>query len=170
MNGASLKEAILGASGKGLDSFANGFMIGAALCGVGSVVSGLIKPPASEAGDVFNVGSQRQKAVADAWKKEQQAVREGVSRYEWTAAEMTELMDVGKISGYKGHHILSVNQLKGTANEWLIGSADDIVFLNQAEHFSVHMGNWSNATNMDLLVELRPGFAETVTELLKMAA
>ena len=145
-------------------------MIGAALCGVGSVVSGLIKPPASEAGDVFNVGSQRQKAVADAWKKEQQAVREGVSRYEWTAAEMTELMDVGKISGYKGHHILSVNQLKGTANEWLIGSADDIVFLNQAEHFSVHMGNWSNATNMDLLVELRPGFAETVTELLKMAA
>jgi hypothetical protein len=45
IQGQTIEEAIKGASYKGLDAFANGFMIGAAIGSVG-VVSGLIKPSA----------------------------------------------------------------------------------------------------------------------------
>ena len=70
----------------------------------------------------------------------------------------------------QGHHIITVKQLENTINEKLIGSADDIVFLTSEDHLAVHMGNFSNPTNMDVLVKLRPGFAETIQKMEKMVA
>lgn len=57
-----------------------------------------------------SLDTQRQAAVRDAWKQEQARVASGKpGTVNWTAAEKTELLQTGKVSGYQGHHINSVN-------------------------------------------------------------
>lgn len=106
------------------------------------------------------IKSARSKAVRDAWKKEVEAVKNGTSKYKWTAAQKEELLITGKVEGYDGHHIRTVKELIGTAQEKLIGSADDIVFLNEKDHLYVHGGNNSNPTDLNRLVELVPWIVE----------
>lgn len=106
------------------------------------------------------ITKDRAKAVRDAWKKEVEAVKNNTSKYNWTAAQKKELLETGKVAGYDGHHIRTVKELIGTAKEKLIGSADDIVFLNEKNHVYVHGGNMQNPTDIDRLVELVPWITE----------
>ena len=109
--------------------------------------------------------SERSKAVRDAWKREAEAVKNGVSKYNWTSAEKTQLLKFGKIRGYEGHHIKTVKELAGTAKEYLISSADDIVFLTKQNHAYVHPGGFKNPTDINRLVELLPWVVERLPAL-----
>lgn len=101
----------------------------------------------------------------DAWKREAEAVKNGVSKYNWTSAEKTQLLKFGKIRGYEGHHIKTVKELAGTAKEYLISSADDIVFLTKQNHAYVHPGGFKNPTDINRLVELLPWVVERLPAL-----
>ncbi len=104
--------------------------------------------------------SERQKAVKEAWEREVEAVKKGISKYNWTSAEKRQLLTLHKIKGYEGHHILTVKELAGTAKEHLISSADDIVFLSKNAHKYVHAHGTQNPTDMARLVELLPWVVE----------
>ena len=85
---------------------------------------------------------QRQKAVNEAWKLEQDLVgRTGQGTRPWTNAEKAELLETGRVSGYQGHHINSVS-----SNPQLAGNPNNIQFVRPGEHLGLHGGNWSNPT------------------------
>lgn len=64
----------------------------------------------------------------------------GITRT-WTLAQKQELLMNGKVSGFVGHHIKSVNGHKALA-----GAASNIQFLTKAEHLAAHAGNWRTIT------------------------
>jgi RHS repeat-associated protein len=89
----------------------------------------------------------RRKAVAEAWKQEADLVRRtGQGTRQWTEAEKQELLQTGKVKGYEGHHINSVNGSPDQA-----GNPDNIEFVTRDEHFDKHDGNWQNQTSGDLV-------------------
>jgi len=84
----------------------------------------------------------RQKAVADAWKLEREAVKRGRrGTRNWSDAEKAELSATGKVKGHHGHHINSVNDLPEMA-----GNPSNIEFVTPEEHLQRHGGNWRNPT------------------------
>ena len=95
-----------------------------------------------------NPNSARQAAVRDAWKQEQQLVKEtGQGTRPWTKAEKKELLETGKVKGYEGHHINNVNN-----NPDLARNPDNIKFVKgRAEHLEEHSGNFRNPTSGDLI-------------------
>ena len=90
----------------------------------------------------------RRRAVAQAWKQEQALVREtGQGTRQWTDKEIQELLENGRVKGYQGHHINSVN---GSPD--LAGSPDNIKFVRGgSEHLAEHGGNYRNATTGEVL-------------------
>lgn len=115
-----------------------------------------------------NITRMRNQGVKNAWKEEVKAVKNGTSRYNWTPNQIQELLTNGKVSGFDGHHIIPVSQLKGTAAEYLISSADDIALIQHETHVLVHAGG-NAAGNMDVLVECVPWVCEQLTYLLALA-
>jgi len=107
-----------------------------------------------------DIANMRSKAVRDAWARETEAVKQGVSKYNWSPSEVQQLLKFGKVRGYQGHHILTVKELAGTAKEALIASADDIVFLTRPGHLYAHGGSTLNPTNLSNLVEMLPWVVE----------
>ncbi len=90
---------------------------------------------------------ERVKAVRIAWKQEQALVqRSGRGTRDWTAAERAELLKAGKVNGYQGHHISSVN-----GNPKMAGNPDNVEFLKSEEHLDAHGGNWRNPTTGALM-------------------
>ncbi|MBQ4617916.1 MAG: hypothetical protein IJB27_06035 [Clostridia bacterium] len=90
------------------------------------------------------VSSARRAAVRKAWKMEYNDVLSGgsgISR-QWTDLEKAELLSRGKVSGYNGHHMYSVNKYPKLA-----GDPTNIQFLTRAEHLLAHEGNWKNVTS-----------------------
>lgn len=87
--------------------------------------------------------SARQTAVRNAWKNEQELVREGKGTRDWTIEEQKELLESGSVDGYEGHHMKSVSLYPKYA-----GDADNIQFLSTDEHLNgAHQGSYHNATN-----------------------
>ncbi len=109
----------------------------------------------------------RNKGVRNAWKEEVKAVKNGTSRYNWTPEQIKELLTTGKVAGYDGHHIIPVSQLKNTAKEFLISSADDIALIPHETHVLVHAGN-NAAGNMEVLVKCVPWVEKQLVVLLAM--
>uniref|UniRef100_A0A673YB77 Teneurin-3 n=1 Tax=Salmo trutta TaxID=8032 RepID=A0A673YB77_SALTR len=71
----------------------------------------------------------RQKALASAWSREQQRVREGEEGVRlWTEGEKRQLLSGGKVLGYDGYYVLSIEQYPELAD-----SANNIQFLRQSE-------------------------------------
>lgn len=71
----------------------------------------------------------RQRALANAWSREQQRVREGEEGARlWTEGEKRQLLSNGKVQGYDGYYVLSVEQYPELAD-----SANNIQFLRQSE-------------------------------------
>ncbi|KAL0974317.1 hypothetical protein UPYG_G00218740 [Umbra pygmaea] len=71
----------------------------------------------------------RQRALVSAWAKEQQRVRDGEEGIRlWTEGEKRQILSSGKVLGYDGYYILSIEQYPELAD-----SANNIQFLRQSE-------------------------------------
>ncbi|MFT7815220.1 teneurin-3-like [Arapaima gigas] len=71
----------------------------------------------------------RQRALAAAWAREQQRVRDGEEGTRlWTEGEKRQLLSSGKVLGYDGYYVLSIEQYPELAD-----SANNIQFLKQSE-------------------------------------
>ncbi|XP_019901680.3 teneurin-3 isoform X3 [Esox lucius] len=71
----------------------------------------------------------RQRALVSAWAKEQQRVRDGEEGVRlWTEGEKRQLLSGGKVQGYDGYYVLSVEQYPELAD-----NANNIQFLRQSE-------------------------------------
>jgi hypothetical protein len=76
----------------------------------------------------------RDAAVAAAWKQEADLVRRtGQGTRNWTAKQMQQLLDTGKVRGYVGHHINSVND-----SPLFAGLPENIQFLTFRQHYRIH--------------------------------
>lgn len=89
-----------------------------------------------------NIGYERRKAVANAWKKEKSLVSGGLGTRDWSQKEQKEILSKGRATGYEGHHMKSVDGHNSRA-----GDANNIQFLNRKEHFAAHSGDFHNNTN-----------------------
>ncbi|KAM9329353.1 teneurin-3 isoform 9-T9 [Gastrophryne carolinensis] len=71
----------------------------------------------------------RQRALSHAWAREQQRVRDGEEGARlWTEGEKRQLLSAGKVQGYDGYYVLSVEQYPELAD-----SSYNIQFLRQSE-------------------------------------
>ncbi|TKS69408.1 Teneurin-3 [Collichthys lucidus] len=71
----------------------------------------------------------RQRALLSAWAREQQRVRDGEEGVRlWTEGEKRQLLSSGKVLGYDGYYVLSIEQYPELAD-----SANNIQFLRQSE-------------------------------------
>lgn len=98
-----------------------------------------------DAGKVVENVSQsvRSSAVKKAWKNEAELVATtGKGTRNWTDLEIEELLTTGKVKGYDGHHMKSVNGYPELAGDPL-----NIQFLTRKEHLAAHNGNWRNITH-----------------------
>lgn len=97
--------------------------------------------------DKAGLERERRNGVARAWADERRLVMaEGEGTRRWTSAQIEELISTGRISGFIGHHINSVN-----ANPEIAGLGDNVKFVTLDEHRANHQGNWRNATSGPLL-------------------
>lgn len=89
------------------------------------------------------IQADRQAAVRDAWKLEAERARNGQpTKTPFTANELRELRDTGKVSGYEGHHTESVS-----GNPQAARDASKIKFVKgRAAHLAEHGGNFRNRT------------------------
>ena len=118
--------------------------------------------------DCTTLQGQRNKGVNDAWKELRESVNRGESNpYGFTKSSFNKY---GRVSGYEGAHIKDVQALKGTINEHLISSSDNIVIMTHAQHKQVHMGFYKNATNSDIIIQLCPWARDKVLSILSLVA
>ena len=81
----------------------------------------------------LKLNRDRQKAVRDAWNRERELVGKGKVTVDWSAEQQKELMETGRVKGYEGQHMKSVNEYPEYA-----GSAENIQFLTHKEHIEAH--------------------------------
>lgn len=95
-------------------------------------------------GSALNLAGQRARAVRLAWAEERALVEAtGAGTRAWTDAEKAELLETGRVKGYEGHHINSVN-----GNPELAGDPNNIEFVRgRSEHLDRHNGNFRNPTS-----------------------
>ena len=108
------------------------------------VFSVLVSPDGGEdavAGTTLE--TDRKYAVKKAWEQKAERARNGQqTRTPFTADELRELRDTGKVSGYEGHHTESVS-----GSPQLARDASKIKFVKgRSAHLSEHGGNWRNRT------------------------
>ncbi|XP_043927251.1 teneurin-4 isoform X3 [Protopterus annectens] len=71
----------------------------------------------------------RQRAIAQAWLREQQRLREGEEgSRSWTEGEKQQLLSTGRVQGYDGYFVISVEQYPELSD-----SANNIHFMRQSE-------------------------------------
>ncbi|XP_041440534.1 teneurin-4 isoform X7 [Xenopus laevis] len=71
----------------------------------------------------------RQRAVTQAWLKEQQRLRDGEEGTRvWTEGEKQQLLNTGRVQGYDGYFVISVEQYPELSD-----SANNIHFMRQSE-------------------------------------
>lgn len=71
----------------------------------------------------------RQRAVVQAWTKEQRRLQEGEEGIRaWTEGEKQQLLGTGRVQGYDGYFVLSVEQYLELSD-----SANNIHFMRQSE-------------------------------------
>ena len=91
---------------------------------------------------MYDIGYERRKAVANAWKNEKGLVIGGKGTRDWSQKEQREIISKGRATGYEGHHMKSVDGHNSKA-----GDANNIQFLNRKEHLAAHGGDFHNNTN-----------------------
>lgn len=81
----------------------------------------------------LQLNRDRQKAVRDAWCRERELVCQGKGTIDWTFEQQRELIETGRVKGYEGQHMKSVNEYPEYA-----ASVDNIQFLTHDEHLEAH--------------------------------
>lgn len=89
------------------------------------------------------------KAIAAAWEKEQELVRQGKGTRDWTPEQQNDILDPERGKAYDadgrafdGQHMKSVAKYPEYQ-----GNSDNIQFLTKQEHLEAHKGNWNNPSN-----------------------
>ena len=90
---------------------------------------------------------ERNKAVREAWIKEQKLVQEGKGTRAWTPEQQKDILEKGKAyddsgKAFEGQHMKSAEQYPEYQ-----GDPGNIQFLTRAEHLEAHNGSWQNPTN-----------------------
>ena len=91
--------------------------------------------------------SEADKAIRQAWKNEQDLVREGKCTRDWTPDQQRDILENGKAydengKAFEGHHMKSAE-----AYPEYQGDPENIQFLTRDEHKDAHQGNFQNPTN-----------------------
>jgi RHS repeat-associated protein len=105
-------------------------------------------PGGHQSNEQPSIDTLRKQAVKEAWKQEQALVANGQEgTVKWTDAQKAELLETGKVSGFEGHHINSVN-----GNPELAGNPNNVEFVKgRAGNLAKHAGDFRNATKGALL-------------------
>lgn len=87
------------------------------------------------------------RAIAEAWQREQELVKTGRGTRDWTPAQQQSILEFGKAydengKAFEGHHMKSVERFPNDQ-----GNAGNIQFLSRSEHISAHNGSFLNSTN-----------------------
>ncbi len=87
------------------------------------------------------------KAIALAWHKEQELIKEGKGTRDWTPEQQQDIIDKGKAydengKAFHGQHMKSVECFPAYQ-----GEPGNIQFLTKDEHLAAHEGSWLNPTN-----------------------
>lgn len=89
------------------------------------------------------------KAIAAAWEKEQELVRQGKGTRDWTPEQQNDILDPERGKAYDadgrafdGQHMKSVSKYPEYQ-----GNPDNIQFLTRQEHLEAHKGSWQNPSN-----------------------
>ncbi|MDD4212889.1 MAG: hypothetical protein PHY42_05800 [Bacilli bacterium] len=91
--------------------------------------------------------AEANKAINDAWLREQQLVSEGKGTRDWTHKQQKDILERGKAYDddgkvLEGHHMKNV-----ATNPEYQGNPDNIQFLTRSEHYDAHGGNYQTSTN-----------------------
>lgn len=91
--------------------------------------------------------AQSNRAIALAWYKEQELVKQGKGTRDWTLEQQKDIIERGKAydddgKAFEGQHMKSVESYPEYQ-----GNPDNIQFLTRDEHFAAHGGSWQNPTN-----------------------
>lgn len=92
---------------------------------------------------------ERNKAIRQAWEKEQQLVREGKGTRDWTKEQQQDILDPDKGKAYddQGHAFEGQHMKSAAEYPEHQGNPDNIQFLTREEHLEAHKGSWQNPTN-----------------------
>lgn len=92
---------------------------------------------------------ERNKAIRQAWEKEQQLVRAGKGTRDWTNEQQQDILDPDKGKAYNDQGRAFEGQHMKSAAEYpeYQGDPDNIQFLTREEHLEAHKGSWQNPTN-----------------------
>jgi hypothetical protein len=90
---------------------------------------------------------ERNRAVREAWSKEQELVQERKGTREWTREQQKDILEKGRAyddngKAFEGQHMKSAEKYPEYQ-----GEPGNIQFLTRAEHLEAHDGNWQNPTN-----------------------
>ncbi|MCW3122349.1 MAG: repeat protein, partial [Flavipsychrobacter sp.] len=106
-----------------------------------------VKDPETIGFSTNNIKADRQRAVSQAWKQERNMVKNtGRGTVDWTESQQHELITTGKVKGYEGHHINSVN-----GHPEMAGNPNNIKFVTRQENLDLHGGNFQNPTTGPLI-------------------
>ena len=91
--------------------------------------------------------AESQKAIREAWEKEQELVKEGKGTRDWTPEQQKDILEKGKAydengKAFEGQHMKSAEQYPEYQ-----GNPGNIQFLTREEHLEAHGGSWKNPTN-----------------------
>ncbi len=92
---------------------------------------------------------ERNKAIRQAWEKEQQLVQEGKGTRDWTKEQQQDILDPEKGKAYDDQGRAFEGQHMKSAAEYpeYQGDPENIQFLTRDEHLEAHKGSWQNPTN-----------------------
>ncbi|MBS1689403.1 MAG: hypothetical protein JSS96_11805, partial [Bacteroidetes bacterium] len=90
-----------------------------------------------------SIEAARRRGIRRAWKQERDLLRKtGRTSTNFSESEKDELDKTGKVKGYHGHHINSVQTHPEQADD-----PDNIEFVKPDEHLQRHKGNYRNPTS-----------------------
>lgn len=92
---------------------------------------------------------ERNKAIRQAWEREQQLVQECKGTRDWTKKQQQDILDPQKGKAYDDQGRAFQGQHMKSAAEYpeYQGNPDNIQFLTRDEHLEAHKGSWQNPTN-----------------------
>ena len=87
------------------------------------------------------------KAIAEAWKREQQLVLEGKGTRDWTEEQQLDIIELGKAFDDDGIAFEGQHMKSALAYPDYQGDPNNIQLLSKSEHLAAHKGDFRNPTN-----------------------
>lgn len=87
------------------------------------------------------------KAIAEAWKREQQLVLEGKGTRNWTEEQQLDIIELGKAFDNDGIAFEGQHMKSALAYPDYQGDPNNIQLLSKSEHLAAHKGDFRNPTN-----------------------